>query len=76
MNDIIVEGFTGRQRILADLMWAMDSEAQVQQFISTLPKNVARDARVVQEMICLAAFDQINDIDQAQQLIQQIVDKP
>lgn len=76
MNDIIVEGFTGRQRILADLMWAMDSEAQVQQFISILPKNVARDARVVQEMILLAAMDQIEAVDQAQLLIKQIVDKP
>jgi hypothetical protein len=76
VNDIIVEGFTGRQRILADLMWAMDSEAQVQQFISTLPKNVARDARVVREMILLAAMDQIEAVDQAQLLIKQIVDKP
>jgi hypothetical protein len=61
---IKIQGFNTKQRILADLVWNMGSKEAVDKFISTLPTNDARDARVVVDMILLAFIDDVAEIQQ------------
>jgi len=63
--DIQIQGFSSKQRALADIMWTMDSRAKVNSFIGTLMPRDRRDAEVVLEMIILAFTDQIDSVDEA-----------
>ena len=75
VNSITVEGFTAKQRILADLVWNMDSANQVAKFIRNLPENDAQDARIVVAMITAAALDQVKETDLAEQILVDIMRK-
>jgi hypothetical protein len=75
VNSITVEGFTAKQRILADLVWNMDSANQVEKFIRNLPENDAQDARIVVAMITAAALDQVKETDLAKQILVDIMRK-
>jgi hypothetical protein len=75
VNSITVEGFTAKQRILADLVWNMDSADQVEEFIRTLPKSDAEDARIVVAMITAAALDQVTSTELAEQVLVDIMSK-
>jgi hypothetical protein len=75
VNSITVEGFTAKQRILADLVWNMDSADQVEEFIRTLPRADAEDARIVVAMITAAALDQVTSTELAQQVLVDIMAK-
>jgi hypothetical protein len=75
VNSITVEGFTAKQRILADLVWNMDSANQVDKFIRNLPENDAQDARIVVAMITAAALDQVKETDLAKQILVDIMRK-
>jgi hypothetical protein len=63
--DIQIQGFSNKQRALADIMWTMDSRDKVNSFISTLTPKDKREAEVVLEMIILAFTDQIDSVDEA-----------
>ena len=56
-NDIEIQGFTALQRDLADRIWSMDTEDQVQEFVSTLPRSLKREAWVVMQMIIASELD-------------------
>jgi len=56
----MIEGFTDLQRELADRLWGLDTEEQVQGFIATLPKNLKREAWVVLTMIVASELDGID----------------
>jgi len=64
-----IEGFTAKQRALADIMWAMDSKDKVHNFISTLVPRDQREAEVVLEMIILAFTDEIVSVDEANKVL-------
>jgi hypothetical protein len=75
VNSITVEGFTAKQRILADLVWNMDSADQVANFIRTLPRADAQDAQIVVAMITAAALDQVTSTELAEQILVDIMRK-
>ena len=52
-----VEGFTPLQRDLADKIWGMDTQDQIQEFVSTLPRSLKREAWVVMQMIIASELD-------------------
>ena len=58
-----VQGFSPLQRDLADRIWSMDTQDQVQQFINTLPRSLKREAWVVMNMIIWSELDQVQDVD-------------
>lgn len=64
MSEIKIEGFSKRQRALADIIWSMDSQRQVELFISSLPKKQRQDAMVVCQMMILACIDEVDTVDQ------------
>ena len=56
-NDIEIQGFSALQRELADRIWSLDTQGQVEEFVGTLPKSLRREAWVVQQMIIAAELD-------------------
>lgn len=57
MSDIQIQGFSPLQQDLADRIWSMDTEDQVQEFVSTLPRSLKREAWVVMQMIIASELD-------------------
>jgi len=60
--EIQVEGLNARQRVLADIIWACDTKAQIDKFIKSLPTNELRvEAEGVFQMILMASIEQAYD---------------
>ena len=72
---IEIEGLSKKQRMLADIIWALDSQQQVQTFIASLPQKERREAQTVTELMILAFLDECEGVAEAQQVIKSIVDK-
>jgi hypothetical protein len=68
---IKIEGLNKKQRLLADIIWALDSQEQVQTFIASLPPKDRRQAQTVTEMMILAFLDEVEDTQEAQRVIDQ-----
>lgn len=67
--DII--GLSPLQQDLADKIWALDSQEALTEFVSCLPRSLRREVQVVMELMVLAAFDQVQDTDLAEQTLAQ-----
>jgi hypothetical protein len=61
---VTVEGLSKRQRVFADIIWNLNSQAQVDAFIQTLPKAQKLEAEAVVEMLILAVIDEVDTIDE------------
>jgi len=72
---IEIEGLSKKQRMLADIIWALDSQQQVELFIASLPLKERREAQTVTELMILAFLDECESVAEAQQVIKSIVDK-
>lgn len=68
---ITIEGFTRKQKMLADIIWALDTQDQVRNFIASLPPKDRNEAQVVCEMMILAFIDECEDTQDAQRVIDQ-----
>jgi hypothetical protein len=62
---IEIEGLSTKQRMLADIIWSLDSQNQVNTFIRSLPPADRLQAQTVCEMMILAFFDQVDDVSQS-----------
>lgn len=58
-----VEGLSRQQRLLADLIWEMETQEEVKNFITSLRGQQRRDAETVLSMIVWAMYDTIDDVD-------------
>jgi len=77
MIEITIDGLNARQRVLADMIWACDSKADVENFISALgTKALRREAEVIVEMLIMATveqcYDGIGSMDEAQAVINKV----
>ena len=61
-NDIEIQGFSALQRDLADRIWSMDTQDQIAEFVSTLPRSLKREAWVVMQMIIAAELDNYMEV--------------
>ena len=69
--NIELHGLSAKQMALADIMWAIDSKAGVESFISTLPQTDQRDCRTIIELMQLAFVDEVDSVDEARDLLAQ-----
>ncbi len=60
---IQVDGFSKQQRALADIMWGLETEDEVQSFIEGLPKAQQQDAETVLSMLTWAMIDTFEQVD-------------
>ena len=59
-----ITGFSPLQRELADRIWLLADE-DIAGFISTLPRNLRREAEVVMTMILATELDNYQEVDRA-----------
>jgi hypothetical protein len=69
---IVLEGLNDTQKVLCDIMWALDTTERVEAFIATLPKKHRREALTMVEMMRLAFTDHLQTTDEATQLLKGI----
>lgn len=62
---IELQGLTGRQHRLADMIWHCDSTAEVEKFIAALPPEYRRDAVLVHELMIAAVMDEHMEVTDA-----------
>ena len=76
--NIEIEGFTPRQRELADRIWALESPEHVIEFFDTLPRNLLHDAYVVYKMIIETVWDDMDlgDCTEAHEVIERVRNLP
>ena len=77
MIEITLDGLNARQKVLADMIWACDSKADVDRFISSLGTRALRkEAETIVEMLIMAtveqAYDGIGSMDEATELINKV----
>lgn len=75
--EITIAGLNARQQVLADIIWACDTRAQINSFIRSLPTIRLQDeAKNIVELMILATVEQCYDglgsMDEAQQLINKV----
>lgn len=71
---IEIQGLTGQQRIMADIIWMCDTQDRVDRFIDSLPtEDLKLQARSVVELMVMAYMekDQL-DCSQAQNILHNI----
>ena len=81
MLEITIDGLSPRQRILADLIWACDSKADIDGFIQFLPTQEMKDeARVIIDLMLMATIEQcydgISPMDEAKEVLDKIAKRP
>jgi hypothetical protein len=64
MTSSPITGFSPLQRELADRIWLLADE-DIAGFISTLPRNLRREAEVVMTMILATELDNYQEVDRA-----------
>jgi hypothetical protein len=57
-----IPGFSPLQKELADRIWSMDTQQQVEQYVDRLPKNLKREAYVVIMMIIAQELDTVMEV--------------
>jgi hypothetical protein len=60
---IQIEGLNKRQRVIADVLWLMNSKEDAERFIKSLEPATRKDAETVIEMMMLAVIDECDSID-------------
>lgn len=69
---IEINNLTPLQQDLADKIWSLDSMSSVDEFISTLPRSLKREAEVIKHMMVATVLDQVEDVDLAAVLLRDI----
>ena len=70
---IQLEGLTKRQSQIADMIWACETQENLDTLMSVMPLEYRRDAETVHELMLAAVFDQQLEIrEDVKQLIENI----
>lgn len=62
---ITLEGLSPQQREIADRLWAMDSQHEVEHYILSMPKRRRTQAWIVLNMIIAAELDSYMEVSDA-----------
>lgn len=57
-KDLVLEGLSPLQIEIANVLWQIDTEAEIDSFIQTLPKRYIPEAIAVKELMVAACIDQ------------------
>jgi len=80
MLEITIDGLNPRQRILADMIWACDSKADINRLMEFLPTQEMKDeAQVIIDLMLMATIEQcydgISPMDEAEKVLKRIAKK-
>jgi Fe2+ or Zn2+ uptake regulation protein len=62
---ITLEGLTSQQVRIADLLWACDTEQDIQRLMSAMPTQYKQDAETVYQLLIAAELDRVEEITDA-----------
>jgi hypothetical protein len=62
MSNITITGLTELQRDIADRLWALDTTAEINDYVAGLPQSLQCQAWVVMTMIIAAELDSYMEI--------------
>lgn len=68
--DIQIEGLSQRQRIIADVLWELDSQEAVENFIKSLPEAAQKEAVTIMTLMIWAALDTVTETNLAEQALE------
>ena len=72
-KDLVLEGLSPLQIQIANVLWQIDTEAEIDSFIQTLPKRYIVEAIAVKELMVAACIDQAledtEDLDLAKEVL-------
>lgn len=72
-KDLVLEGLSPLQIEIANVLWQIDTEAEIDSFIHTLPKRYIPEAIAVKELMVAACIDQAvednPDLDLAKEVL-------
>lgn len=57
MSNIQIQGLSPQQREIADRIWAMDTQHEVEHYIQSMPRRMKTQAWIVLNMIIAAELD-------------------
>ena len=73
-KDLVLEGLSPLQIEIANVLWQIDTEAEIDSFIQTLPKRYIPEAIAVKELMVAACIDQaledLEDLDLAKEVLE------
>lgn len=80
MLEITIDGLNPRQRILADMIWACDSKADINRLMEFLPTQEMKDeAQVIIDLMLMATIEQcydgISPMDEAKKVLKKAAKK-
>jgi len=68
---ITLTGLNRKQKMLADIIWALETQDAVLNFIASLPPKDRKEAETVTQLMILAFFDEVEDTQEACRVIDQ-----
>lgn len=73
-KDLVLEGLSPLQIEIANVLWQIETEAEIDSFILTLPKRYIPEALAVKELMVAACIDQAlednGDLDLAKEVLE------
>jgi len=77
MNEIKIDGLNQRQRVLADIMWAIEEWSDVERFIATLPKRERIECEGIVEMMKMELVESYRNSQEVENTVEadKLIDK-
>jgi len=72
---ITIEGLTPKQRVLADILWQIDSGEAIEQFISSLLPRDQAEAKTVMELMVITSNDTVDNVNMATNFLTDIMER-
>ena len=74
--EFTIDGLNAKQRMLADIIWKLDTKERVDAFIQSLPKKERVQAEIIVQLMILAVVEQCYDgINQEMPEAKSLIDK-
>jgi hypothetical protein len=65
----LITGLNHKQKILCEIMWALEEYTAVEAFIATLPKPERLECRSLIQMMIMAFADEITEVNEAKEML-------
>ena len=72
MSVITLDGLTKKQKALAQILWSLASQNELDVFLANLSLQDKRDAELVLEMMVISGQDEVTDVELASNILDKI----
>lgn len=68
---IEIQGLTPAEMVFCSILWEMQSQEDLNMFLSSLPNNERKLCESLMQLMTLAAMDNVETTDEAQEVLSQ-----